>query len=360
VACFGTVVNEDNEIDAEYVLGVDRACDGSSWAASLSDKTFRTYSLTPSGLVPGGINRGTEISNVLKYSAVSPSTLYTATRDGKIRTWDLRSPPVAPSGTIAVKLTDEEELLSLDVSINDSLLAASAGNSLMFFDNRSGSNRKLGQYSDCHSDSITSVKFNPSRPNLVASVGEDGLICSYDTSTAASADAVVSILNAECPIRTFFYFGNKSEGICCLSTVETLSCWHFPSAQRLCHFPDIRAQFSLDYLVDGWYDPSVDGVFVLSGRFNGEGLLLGITPAAAMAISPLSSGHTSAIRCCRYSDASSGLPPVLVTGGEDAKLSTWVSSSVDIADSSARVAPRSSAAAARVSSRGFSIRDDPY
>ena len=368
VTSFGTVLTDDNELDAEYVLEVDHSCtagssssSGATWAASVSDKTFRLYNMLPSGLCAGGTVKNSTNIQVLKFSPVSPTTLYTAAVDGSIKLWDIRLPLSAPAVDIHVLST--EELLSLDISMNDSLLAAAAGNSLNFYDIRSGSNRSLGQYSDCHSDIITNVRFNKYRPSLVTTVGEDGLVCSYDTSTAANSEAVVSILNAECPIRNFFFFGDKSEGICCLSSVETLTCWHFPSAQRLCNYSDIRSVFEIDYLVDGWYNYSSDSLYVLGGKYDGTGRVMSVSPAAVTALCDLPSGHGAGIRCSKYQPPSSDRGGILITGAEDARLSVWnenVSGDVSSPTSLDSATSHRSALVAKSQSKARSADKNPY
>ena len=55
------------------------------------------------------------------------------------------------------------------------------------------------------------MKFRPDSA-VVMTGGEDGLICAYNTSVGVSEDAVISILNTECPTRRIGYFGTGNEG----------------------------------------------------------------------------------------------------------------------------------------------------
>jgi len=59
------------------------------------------------------------------------------------------------------------------------LLATASGNAAHFFDSRSG--RKIGTYGDNHTDLVTQVVFNPKNLVELATGGEDGLVCLYDT-----------------------------------------------------------------------------------------------------------------------------------------------------------------------------------
>lgn len=334
VVSFGTTKTEDGELETEYILDIGAACDGSSYAVSLSDGSFRVYgagSSGPSSLIAHQYC-GKPVQ-ALKCSSHSPSILYTAFSDGTATAWDIRSP--APTAQrVHLKLGSGEELMAMDLSHMDTLLAVAAGNSVYFHDMRKAMSSNeadhrsspLGQYSDCHSDLVTHVRFNKDRQSVLTSAAEDGLLCTFDTSAPPNSEAVISVLNTECPVRNFFYFGQDSSGICCLSTVETLSCWHYPSAQRICGFSDIRSAHGLDYLVDGWYVGATDSLCVLGGDYDGNASVLGVSPGSLSVVASLQGGHTATIRSCAYTaplavDAAA----CIITGAEDAKLCSWSS-----------------------------------
>jgi hypothetical protein len=52
------------------------------------------------------------------------------------------------------------------------------------------------------------VLFHPTRPAVLASGSEDGLVCLYDTGVAQADEALGTILNAECAVRDFKFFGS--------------------------------------------------------------------------------------------------------------------------------------------------------
>lgn len=364
VVSFKTTTTDDGELDSEYVLGIEETCDGSHCAVSVSDGSLRVYasgagsdSFSPGNLLVNQ-NCGERIQ-VLKCSTHAPHILYTAFADGGISVCDIRTATPAVQ-KISVQVSGGDELTAMDLSHADTLLAAAVGNSVYFYDMRramtSGSDLKsslLGQYSDCHSDMITQLRFNTTNPAILTSAGEDGLLCTYDTSAPANSEAVASVLNTECPIRNFFYFGQDSSGICCMSTVETLSCWHYPSAQRICHFPSIRSSFALDYLVDGWYKKSTDSLYIIGGDYSGKGLVLSVSPQQLSPVAVIAGGHTASIRCC----ASRSQGTAIITGGEDAKLCHWTS------DSSSRSSMRphsSSSKTIKSSSRRVGPGSNPY
>ena len=322
------------EYDSEYVLHIEEVCDGISCAVSLSDGSFRIYSLSAGqDLVMTASQKTESPIQTIKCSAQSPSIVYTGHCDGTINLWDVRA-GAATKSSLFLKLPSDSDLNDIDVSREDNLLAAAAGNSVCFYDIRRSlglSQREkvppLGLYSDCHSDIVTQLRFNKMRPAVLTSAGEDGLLCTYDTASAANTNAVVSILNTECPVRNFFYFGQDMTGICCMSTIETLACWHYPSSQRICDYPDIRTTYSIDYLVDGWYDIASDSLIVIGGDYSGNASILGVSPSGVSVEGYLKGGHMASVRCCKRLAVPEKDIFALITGAEDARLSKWGNSS---------------------------------
>lgn len=60
----------------------------------------------------------------------------------------------------------------------------------------------------------------------------------------------------------------------CLSSIETASVWHIPSAQRIGLFGDIRERLGLDYLVECW--ELAGSLCLLAGTNDGKGLILSL------------------------------------------------------------------------------------
>jgi WD40 repeat protein len=167
----------------------------------------------------------------LEYSKISPNEFHTASLDKTVCFWDLRD-----SNQLRFKINLTEEVYTSSVGLNGNLLSVGVGTEIHFYDIRNHG-RPLGVYSDCHTDIVTKLKFHPESPSILLSGGEDGLLCSFNTAVPPQGDAVLSIMNTECSVRDFGYFGSNNgfEGVYTLSTVETLSFWHYPSAQRLAH-----------------------------------------------------------------------------------------------------------------------------
>lgn len=300
-----------------YVFDVCASCEVTQphVAVSLSDSTCRVFALTEAALLETlSFAPHTKLVTSIHFSSTDPHTLYTSSVDKSVAVFDTRDVSAA-----VARFRFPDEVLACASSINDKLLAVASGSSVYFSDMRKN-DTSLGSYSDCHTDVITSVMFNPSRPSVLASGGEDGLVCVFDTSVPSDKEAVVSILNTDCPLRRFGFFGADAQGVFCLSSTETASCWHYTSAQRLGSFASVRTDLGVDYLVDCLYDSRSDALTVLGGRFSGEGQLGLVTPTSIAARGSLVSGHEDIIR------TSVTLPcgeANLLTGGEDGALCLW-------------------------------------
>lgn len=249
--------------------------------------------------------------NCIEASSYSPDILLSGADDNFAKIWDIRTEnPVMSIGL-------EDNVTGLSLGVEGNLLAVGFGSSLDFFDIRSVSSNKsncLGTYSDIHTDLITQVKFHKNNDALVISAAEDGLICIMDTSVRAGEEAVVSILNTECPVRKFGFFGCDNDGLYCLSNVETLSLWHYPSAQRIYNLSTIREDFQVDYLVDCFCD--TDNVNLVAGCYNGDGVVLSVQPNGLKVASSLMKGHQSQIRCICNDNH-------LYSGDENSTICMW-------------------------------------
>ena len=300
-----------------YVYDVDINADGSCTYCSLSNHTIGAYDST--NFTSCGVRTGhRDKINVIEASVVNPSILYSGSSDKSVFIWDNR---IGTSNAMSIRCVDE--VLGLSVSMNDSLLALGIGTSVQFYDIRflgSTGSTKLGEYNDAHTDIITQIKFNRANPSILGTAAEDGLICFYDTKVSEDEEAIQTILNTECPIRRFGYFGSAMEGVYCLNSVETFSCWHYPTAIRIGNFPDIREQLAVDYLVDCVYNASTDSLQLLAGNYDGAVKLIAVAPEILSVIqSSFINGHCASVRCMSANRNNN----TIVTGGEDSLLCQW-------------------------------------
>lgn len=113
-----------------------------------------------------------------------------------------------------------------------------------------------------------------------------------------------------------------AEGVYCLSTTEFVSCWHYPSAQRLCMFQTAREQLGADYLVDCWIDDRRDTLQLLHGRYCGDSSVCTVGPEGLRPCMrcPMQ-GHTDMLRSCASLSTSDG--EYCVTGAEDGSVRVW-------------------------------------
>mmetsp|Transcript_2243 Transcript_2243/g.9715 ORF Transcript_2243/g.9715 Transcript_2243/m.9715 type:complete len:262 (+) Transcript_2243:233-1018(+) len=207
------------------------------------------------------------------------------------------------------------------------LFACGGGPQLVFFDVRQQA-RPVGSLGEAiHSDDLLCLEFHPSKPGLLASGGQDGLVAVFDTAAAAGTDNVVSILNAGDTVTKFNFFGDGLEGAHILTASESLQLWHFPSAQRFHFVEDVRAAYnpmlqsaSIDAAVDLLYRAEADKLYLVAGSFGGDAALLEISPSSTRVVKQLSRGHRGPLRGACWAAASGD---DLITCGEDARICVW-------------------------------------
>jgi WD40 repeat protein len=211
-----------------------------------------------------------------------------------VKKWDMKSGKNIFQGDF------DNEIYSIDLCFDDSLLAVGNGHDLYFYDLRQVSSnlkntKTLGQLNELHTDFITQINHIPNRPNLIVTAAEDGLLCIHDLLISNEDACTKYTLNIECPIRHFGFFGEDYDGIYVISAVETLSCWHYSSMQRLCHYSTIREDFHQDYLLNCLYHQ--DHLYLITGSYNGDGKLMKVYPHNEIYdCIELKNGHNDMIR----------------------------------------------------------------
>lgn len=318
-------------LSSRYILHCVHACDGSTVAAALSNHHIKTYdrrTLEPTSSSSLKGHRGPITS--LCPSPDHPSSFVSSSEDQTVRLWDIRGPN---KNACTAVINQEDEALSCTLGAGTGLLAVGVGNAVDFFDSRKagggGGGGKLGRYADVHTDLVTKVAFHPSRRATLASGSEDGLICLYDTGVGQADEALVCILNAECPVRDLTFFGVEGDGLASLTGSEGTMVWHWPSAARALHIEDLRqvvpvmgakgvgekgGLFSVQY----HYDQGGDRLLLALSDVEGQITVLQVMPGGGMhPVLQLQQGHTALVRAVDLWDGS------WVTGGEDARLCLW-------------------------------------
>jgi WD40 repeat protein len=303
----------------EYVLDLQSNASSSIIAASSSDRQIRLYD--PTNLVPIIIYHGhSGAITSITYSRSQNSILYSSSADKSVFLWDERA-----SGKPACRLRFDDEVNALSVNNMDTTLAAAVGDDVIFYDIRklatTGGAPKLSEYSELHSNLVTNLVFSPQHDGLLASGGEDGLICISDTTLADLDEALISVLNVDCQVRRMGYYGYDWEGIYCLSSIESASFFHHPSAQRMSQCLNVRESYGMDYLVDCFYHGDV--LYMMGGSYDGTGSIYQMESTGCTQVATLQTGHTEMIRCMYSMATSNSSEPILFTGGEDGQLLCW-------------------------------------
>ena len=314
-----SVYSLDFEGNPDWVLDVVANCDENRLAVSLGSKSIGIHDASSLERVFSVYNAHSGRINDINYSSTDPNLIITCSNDKYVKCWDQRS---SSSSGAALQFRFSDEVESVSIGMKDSLIAAAISNSVCFADSRksqaggadgSRPTKLLGEYGDIHTDTITDVKFHPERTNELFTASEDGLICCYDTHVSENCDAVLSIMNTDCPVRTFGFYGQNKEGMFCLSTVETATFWHIYTALRISSLPQVRETHGADYLVNCFAEE--DEVLLLAGRNDGDAMVLTVTPDATRKVDTARGGHTEVIRgAVRLRDGR------VVTGGEDSKM----------------------------------------
>ncbi len=326
----------DEGSEADYVFDIQGNCDNTAVVASLSSMSLSAFDIATMKCVAKLDGAHSDRINGIEFFRTNPSILVTTSDDESVRIWDLR----AAGGVTAqpvLNIRTSGEVMDVSVGPNDAMLACAIGNGVSFYDirqNTTGSSPGscLGDYSDVNTDFLTQVKFHPLRPSELVTAGEDGLISVFNTNVGSGEEAVTSMFNTGCPVQRFGFFGHNLEGIYSLSSIETASMWHAPSAQRIGHFPSIRDDMGIDYLVDCMYCPENDSLTLVGGTHAGVGHCMAVTPTALNITSTLNGGHNSTMRSVLCLNKGSGGVTSFLTAGEDSKLCKW--------DRSAAVAPK--------------------
>ncbi len=322
-----------DEAHPEVIFEIKSSCDESMLFSSVSNRSLVILdrpTLSPIVILAGH----KDVVHNIEASSLNPSLLFSSSADKTICAWDVRIPG---KDACVSCLRCSDEVQAIAVGIEDTLLAAACGNSVLFFDLRmlssfpsrvKATSKPLYEYSDLHTDAVTQLQFLHPTSSLLASASEDGLICIHDLSISDPEEFTVSTLNIECPIRKFGFFGHNLEGLYCLSTVETMSCWHHKSALRIGNYPRLTGS---DYLVDCVYDNATDSLFVVAGDYGGGLKILEVQPDSIKDHFSLQGGHSDIVRSVVSSGWSktslstgSGSPSrSLWTAGEDGRICQW-------------------------------------
>lgn len=277
-------------------------------AASGSDNAIKLYSCTPDGLRLTGKLRGHEgVIGAIRFAKGS-DVLWSAAADGNLVAWDTRTHQPG----LRLNSQGTASLLSMDIACDNSLIAAGTAMHgddarVVFWDPRSGGSVK--EFVECHMDDVTQLRFHPTRPDVLATAGEDCLVNILELRADFDEDeSLESVMNVGQTASRIGFFGQSGEYVYCATNVETLSLWRTMEADKLADFGDVRvrlaaASVDVDYIIDCTYDATRDKLLLLAGTFAGEGRVLDVTKDDITPVATLPAAHVDRIRCADWNMA---------------------------------------------------------
>ena len=287
----------------------------------------------------------------------SPSHLViSSSQDGTVKIFDLRTRSSTAAVTSKLQLPNEQAL-TISLGFGGTLAAVGTSKArISFFDLRctSGNNPSgqwMGNYVDAHTDEVTRVRFQTvsdknslQQKTVLATASEDGLISIHDPSQSSEDAALVSVLNIGTPLRDIGFFGPNYEGLYALTGNETMSVWHWDSAQKISDcggvcFRELLSKSvdqnnaanddgstSVEYLVGCEWGAmhgiqtktiSSPALHLVAGNAQGDGYIFRVDTNQITPVAHLKGGHRGCIRDFCWGNGK------LITGGEDARICDW-------------------------------------
>lgn len=305
--------------NGEYIFDISYSKQLTSIAATSSDRHLYLYD-SSNLQVKSKISCHQNRISHLETSNYDDNIILTSSEDQTVKIWDMRHNNDKP----VLQYAMDDEVQCASIGFGGNLLAVGAGSTIFFYDVRCnvasrGKQDCLGEYSDIHTDIVTQLKFNDVHDSIIASGSEDGLICTFDTSVDPGQEAVQSIMNTEQSIRKLGFVGQGNVALFSISSIETFSLWHHPTAQRIGEFKDIRESLGMDYLVHCSYNSHNNNVHLVVGKFDGLGGVINVEPEKLTFQSHLRGGHNGTIRCATFNNETN----YMITGAEDSKICIW-------------------------------------
>jgi hypothetical protein len=326
VTNFGTATTAAIDQDSPYeeTIWVFEVAASQEWVScGLSNGDVNVYDQERLQLIrtypklPGGACTLTDLTTC------GAQLLATSSSNGDVCVVDVRQPTPA----LVFNLPRSEEALSVSLGYDGVLAAVGSSKPFVHFHDIRQNGSAVGTYQDAHTEEVTRVRFQSPQSTFLISASEDGLACIFDTSKPSEEAALNSVLNVQTPLRKVGFFGPSLEGVYCLTGSETLSVWHYESAQRICDFgADVRNKLStltggtaVDYLVDCQWDMTSQELSLLAGNHAGDAYMYRVDAGALSLSHSLLGGHRGDVRAwCPLSNSSS-----FVTVGEDARMCEW-------------------------------------
>jgi len=273
-------------------------------------------------------------------SGLGQQTLLSSGNDGLVKVWDDRIHAKSPM----LQFEDRRPIQTFDVSMDGSCLATGTEYSdneahIIFWDIRS-ERQPTHINTSAHSDDISTIRFHSETPHILLSASTDGLLCTTDVRVVDEDESGIHVGNWGCSIsnagwvNTDISAGNgKNACIWAHSDMQTVSLWS--NELDLVHDygdirkPRIEGSWESEYFIDATSrlesvsqlaPSSTGGLGLWMGSNDGKVALIFAQDAQSWKLErTLEGSHSDVVRCILWDPEHS----VLVSGGEDSRLTTW-------------------------------------
>jgi hypothetical protein len=347
-------------------------------AATLSSRRVKLYALADGALrfaaeLAGHAGRVTDAHFDLPGE---PHLLLTSGADGAVRGWDVRA-----GGAPVEEYRAGPGAEALCCHSNGALVAAGAGDAVLFWDRRT--HRAAAAFADTHARDVTQVRFHPSAPARLVTASDDGMVCVFDAGGALDEEeGFAAGVNVDTGVARLGFYGPAGERLWLASTTESLHLWEWAAACEdgaeggagpLGEALEARAALAaaaagtplgggVDYLVGCEWDAAAQRLLLAAGTSVGAAALFPVAEPRALGRA-LVFGPPAALLLGEHDDVvravvrPGGAGPLLLSGGEDARICVW---SAEGAGAGAGAASSGSDGAVRRPVHGRAHRASPY
>eukprot|EP01010_Urceolus_cornutus_P005084 NODE_860_length_1272_cov_308.394930_g655_i0.p1 GENE.NODE_860_length_1272_cov_308.394930_g655_i0~~NODE_860_length_1272_cov_308.394930_g655_i0.p1 ORF type:complete len:385 (-),score=77.98 NODE_860_length_1272_cov_308.394930_g655_i0:116-1183(-) len=250
------------------------------------------------------------------FSSTDPNVLFSA-ESKTVQVWDLRSQRSSPF------LAAWVEIDSLHVSCDGTMLAIGDGNDVVLRDCRQMQN-EMARYSEFHAESVTAAQFHPTKPNILCTGSQDGLVNMLDIKAGSAndhEDVLVWVFNIFDPVERLTLCGDNYAALAATTSMESMAICSLESGDLLGSFD----RQSEDTYIVGCLCSEASGGQLVS--FTGsklpenEGKLFGQSVGSGLSEveTVLEGGHQGLVR----SIVGIQDTRVLASGAEDGTLCMW-------------------------------------
>ncbi|KAG2151741.1 WD40-repeat-containing domain protein [Suillus cothurnatus] len=336
-----SAIKSTSHPDGSYVLSLTSL--GNYFVSSASAPSHAIHLFDKSSLkcvqtLKGHQDATTALRTVRGIGGSDRHILLSAGKDGCVIAWDERSGAPATQMTTSGR---SRTVLSCDASHDGFTVAAGTGLQkedafILYWDPRKPA-VPLRVHGSTHSDDITAVHFlknspSPTSGQILLSASTDGLVSTSNSAEDDEDEAVLNVGSWGCSISQAGWIRSSSANrVWAASDMETFSCWsnELDMLQNCdIRHPSVHSHgrtWVTDYMITCHNTKRSDSnLAVFVGSNEGDVALLSSSnvadPSAPWTINSVwANGHTGVVRSVFWDENHE----ILVTGGEDSKISAW-------------------------------------